>query len=142
MKKIILSFFLALASVTSFAQQRFQFSPDEMATRQANQLKEKCGISDEQYAAALKIYLDNAKEQIAERDSLRKNNERPRFDPEAMKAKQEKVNAAIKAILTEEQYSAYEQLLKERANRFRQGQRGGQGRQGERGNGARRRGNI
>lgn len=139
MKKIILSFFFALACMTSYAQ-RPQFSPEDMATRQATQLKDSCGINGEQYALVYKIYLDNAKQQAAERDSLRKNNERPRFDAESLKARQEKVNALIKTVLTEEQYTKYEKLMKERADRFRQGQRGGQRRQ-EFGGPGRRRGN-
>ena len=55
--------------------------------------------------------------------------ERPQFDREAMQKQQEATNAALKEILSEEQYAAYEKAQQERRQRFGQGggRPGGQG---------------
>jgi len=121
MKKIILTVLVAFATVCASAQQ-FNFNPEDMAKRQAEQLKETCALSQEQYDKVLKLYLDSSKQMQAERDSLQKAGGQPQMNMEAFRARQEKQNAEIKKILTEEQYAKYEEAMKQRRQRF-----GGQG---------------
>ena len=107
MKKIILSMMVALISLTSFAQQgggqRREFKPEDMATRRADQVKEA---------------MDKG--------------ERPQFDRDAMQKQQEATTAALKEILSAEQFEAYEKAQQERRQRFGQGGQGGRGGRGGR----------
>ncbi len=112
------------ATLSISAQQRGQFrefNPEETATRQADQIKKACSINDEQYAAVFKLYKEQAEQNKAERESIMKagNNGggRPQMNMELFRARQDKMNAALKEILTEEQYAAYEKMQKERMNR-------------------------
>lgn len=106
--------------------QRFNFNPEEMAKRQAEQIKEACSLSKEQYDKVLQLFVESGKKMQAERDSLAKAGEQPRMDMEAFRARQEKQNEELKKILTEEQYSKYEEYQKQRRQRFGNGQGGGQ----------------
>ena len=59
MKKFILMVMVAFATVGAYAQ--FNFNPEDMAKRQADNLKETCALSQEQYDKVLSLYLDNGK---------------------------------------------------------------------------------
>ncbi len=129
MKKVLLAI-VAVMMTASVSAQRREFKPEEMATRQATQIKETCSTSDEQYNALYKLFLDNANKMKAQRDSISAagGDLRQGFDRETWRKRQEEQNAAIKAILTEEQFAAYQKANEER--RQRMGQRGnGQRRQ-------------
>jgi len=123
MKKIILAAFVMLASVVAHAQQ-FQFNPEDMATRQATQIKEACNVDEDQYKKLYNLFLDQSKKMIAQMDSLRNagggNGGFPRMDREAMQKRQDETNAKVKAILNEDQYKAYEEMLKKQRERRRQ----------------------
>lgn len=125
MKKIILTLIVALCAVVANAQGFRQMNPEDMAKRQAERIKETCGINDEQYAKIYDLYLAQSKQTQAMMDSLRAqaNNggERPRFDREAMQKRQDEMNAKIKAVLTEEQYAKYEEMQKQMRERRGQG---------------------
>ena len=139
MKKIILSMMVAFISLTSFAQQpgggqRREFKPEDMATRRADQVKEAAKTTDEQYKKVYDLFLKQAQETQAKMKEAQEKGERQQFDREAMQKQQEATNAALKEILTAEQYEAYEKAQQERRQRFGQG--GGRG-QGGRGQGGR-----
>lgn len=127
MKKILFSLIALMMTVSVMAQgQRREFNPVEMAKRQATEIKAACNLSDEQSAAVEKLLVENAKKQQAERDSIRAagGDMRRSFDMEKMKKRVEEQNAAVKSILTDEQYAAYEKFQAERRQRFGMG--GGQ----------------
>ncbi len=116
MKKILLmcTFVLGISAV-SFAQGRMQRSPEE----QAKQLKEEVKLSDEQTTKVTAVFTAQAKT----RDSIRtaSNGDRQAM-MQAMRPMMESTNAKLKAILTPEQYAAYEKAMAERRQRM-----GGQG---------------
>ena len=145
MKKIILTMMVAMISLTSFAQfgggqgQRREFKPEDTATRRADQIKEAAKISDEQYKKVYDLYLKQAQDQQAKMKEAQEKGERPQFDREAMQKQQEATNAALKEILTADQFAAYEKAQQERRQRgggfgqgggFGGGRPGGQGGQG------------
>lgn len=126
MKKIILTLMLAVVSLSSFAQfggGQFSFKPEDMATRRADQLKEQvkevAQLSDEQYKKVYDLYLKQAKDMAA------KMNEGGggfgAFNPEDMQKQQEATNKALKEILSEDQFKAYQKAQEEMMKRFQQG---------------------
>lgn len=129
MKKILFSLLVMFVTIGASAQgQRREFNPEDMAKRQAERVKEACNTTDEQYTAIYNLYLEQAMKQKAERDSIMaagNNNERPRFNREDMEKRRNEMNEKIKAILTADQYKAYEEAQKQM--RERRGQRGGGG---------------
>lgn len=156
MKKTLSILFAILMAVTVNAQQghegqqgqRKQFDPTQMATRRAQQLKDSLGLSDKQYNQILTIYQDEAKEMqqmmeqrksaktdantgASEQTTTKKSDkkaDKSKQGENPMKARQEAQDAKIKAVLTLEQYTKYQQMQK---NRRRGGMRGpGNGRQG------------
>ena len=132
MKKLILTMMVAMISLTSFAQfggggQRREFKPEDQATRRADQIKEAAKISDEQYKKVYDLYLKQAQEQQARMKEAQEKGERPQFNREDMQKQQEATNAALKEILTAEQFAAYEKAQQERRQRMGQGGGGGFG---------------
>ena len=126
MKKLILTMMVAMISLTSFAQfggggQRREFKPEDQATRRADQIKETAKISDEQYKKVYDLYLKQAQEQQARMKEAQEKGERPQFNREEMQKQQEATNAALKEILTAEQFAAYEKAQQERRQRMGQG---------------------
>lgn len=133
MKKLFIMMMVAMVSLTSFAQQqggrqRREFNPEETATRRADQVKEAAKISDEQYKKVYDLFLKQAQESQARMKAAQEKGERPQFDREAMQKERDAQNAALKEILTPEQYEAYEKAQRERMQRgFNRGQGGGRG---------------
>ena len=125
MKKLILMIMVAFATVGAYAQ--FNFNPEDMAKRQAENVKKTCSLTDEQYDKVLKLYLDNSKQMQAERDSIQKAG--GQMNMESFRARQEKTNASLKEILTEEQYAKYEEMQKQMRRRFGGGDGGHRPRQ-------------
>ena len=125
MKKFFFSMMLAAISLTSFAQQgggqRREFKPEDQSTRRANQVKEAAKTTDEQYQKVYDLFLKQAQEQQARMKEAQEKGERPQFNREDMQKQQEATTAALKEILTEEQYAAYEKAQQERRQRMGQG---------------------
>jgi len=127
MKKIILTLMLAVVSLSSFAQfggGQFQMpKPEEMATRRADQVKEQVKdagqLTDEQYKKVYDLYLQQSKDMQA------KMNEGGggfgAFNMEDMQKQQEATNKALKEILSEDQFKAYQKAQEEMMKRFQQG---------------------
>lgn len=115
MKKSILTLFVALSSLTMSAQNqggRFEFNPEQMATRRVEQIKKACNTTEEQEAKLKEYYLKQATEMKARMDSIRAENMRP--NREQMTERQKAERTALSAILTEEQMAAYDKMIKER----------------------------
>lgn len=137
MKKILFAAVALIFSVSMFAQapqrgERREFKPEEMATRMADGMKKELNLNDEQYKSVYNLYLKRGEEMKARRD---KGQQGQQVDREArreeMKKNQEAMNAELKQILTPEQYTKYEEMLKKQQQRRGQGgPRGPQGRQG------------
>lgn len=131
MKKFFLTLMVAAISLASFAQQpggqRREFKPEDMATRRANQVKEAAKTTDEQYQKVYDLFLKQAQESQAKMKEAQEKGERPQFNREDMQKQQEATNAALKEILSAEQYEAYEKAQKERRQRGGQGFGRGQG---------------
>ena len=144
MKKIIFAAVTLLFSVSLFAQgpQRREFKPEDMATRMADGMKKELSLNDKQYKSVYDLYLKRGEEMKARRE---KGQQGQQVDREArreeMKKSQEAMNAELKKILTAEQYTKYEEMLKKQRQRQRQGgprgHQGGPGRPGDQGMGAR-----
>lgn len=130
MKKILFTLILALvtlgANAQGFGGQR-QMNPEDMAKRQAERIKETCGINEDQYKKIYDFYLAQSKQQIAMMDSIRNagggQGGFPRMNREDMEKRQKAQTEAIKAILTEEQFAKYEEMQKQMRERFGQGRR-------------------
>ena len=118
-------------SLTSFAQQaggqRRDFNPESMATRRADQVKEAAKTTDEQYKKVYDLFLKQAQETQTRMKEAQEKGERPQFNREDMQKQQEATAAALKEILSAEQYEAYEKAQNERRQRFGQGGQGGRG---------------
>jgi len=128
MKKTLFAAFLMLSALVANAQgfggPRGNFSPEDMAKRQAEQVKEWVGASDEQYQKIYDLYLAQSKQMVAMMDSLRNaggnNGGFPRFDREAMQKRHTEMNEKIKALLTDDQKTKYDEEQKKAEERRRQ----------------------
>ncbi|MBQ0072990.1 MAG: DUF4890 domain-containing protein [Prevotella sp.] len=138
MKKI-LYFFIALAlCVSAMAQdqqrrqrpqngngprmERRMFNPEELAKRTADSMKERCKLTDEQYAKVVAYFAESNKKMQAERDSIMKKQQQEQqqqrsFNREAMQKRMAEHQAALKEIMTDEQYAEYQKMQQERRNR-------------------------
>lgn len=125
MKKFLFTIVALLLSASTFSQQpqRREFKPEEMATRMANGMKKELNLNDEQYKSIYNLYLKRGEEMKARREKGEQNQQVNReARREEMKKSQEALNAELQRILTTEQYSQYEEMLKKQ-----QQQRRGQG---------------
>lgn len=128
MKKLVLMMMAVVFSLASFAQQggqRREFNPESMATRRADQVKEAAKLNDEQYKKVYDLFLKQAQETQAKMKEAQEKGERPQFNREDMQKQQEATEAALKEILTPEQFEAYQKAQQERRQRFGQGGPGG-----------------
>ena len=132
MKKILFAAVALIFSVSMFAQQpqrgeRREFKPEEMATRMADGMKKELNLNDEQYKSVYNLYLKRGEEMKARRDKgLQGQQVNREARREEMKKSQETMNTELKKILTAEQYTKYEEMLKKQRQR-QGGPRGGQG---------------
>ena len=132
MKKILFAAVALIFSVSMFAQapqrgERREFKPEEMATRMADGMKKGLNLNDEQYKSVYNLYLKRGEEMKARRDKGQQGQQVNReARREEMKKSQEAMNAELKKILTAEQYTKYEEMLKKQRQR-QGGPRGGQG---------------
>lgn len=132
MKKILVILSAMLLTIGAQAQNQMRgraMEPKEQATRQMQRIHEICKTSAEQDSAMYKLFLADANEMKAMRDSLRAagqqgQGQRMNFNRGDWQKRQEKTQAALKAILSAEQFEAYDKSVKEMMQRW--GQRGGQ----------------
>ncbi len=117
MKKTVLFLFVTMFAVSSlFAQQRQRATPEQRAERQTETLVKELGLDDKQKEKVYEISLKFA--QPSKSESTDREKRREEF-----RKKMEERNAAIKALLTEEQQKKFEEHLKNAQNRP-QGRRG------------------
>ncbi|MBO7467371.1 MAG: hypothetical protein J6T94_06815 [Bacteroidaceae bacterium] len=128
MKKILFALVAMMVTLSAFAQgpqrgERREFKPEEMATRQADRIKQACNIDDKQYDKLYNLFLNQSKEMQKQMQA----GEGQRMSREDMQKRFEEREKAIKAILTDEQVKAYDKMQQEqRQRRGNGGQRGGQ----------------
>ena len=104
-------FQVASAQGMGGGQGRGMRSPEE----QAKMLKEQLSLTDEQTAKVTKILADQQKDRQEKMGEFQGDREAMR---EYFTKAIEKSNAAIKALLNEEQLKKYEQIMKERQQRM------------------------
>lgn len=115
MKKIgFLMIALLLGAIVSFGQNWQSATPEEMAKRQTEQIKEKCGIDKAQEQKVYDLNLESSKQMAKLREGMQGGGG-PSDD---MRAKMTKIrddqNKEMKKILTADQYVKYEKYLEER----------------------------
>lgn len=109
MKKLFLTgigFFLAMS--LTFAQ---QITPEETATKVVTELTQKLTLNDEQQASVSTIVLDHTKAVDA---IINDATVTPETKVEAANKLQTEADAKINALLTDEQKTAYQQIIAER----------------------------
>lgn len=119
MKKIgFLLITLILGTVVGRAQNWQNATPEDMAKRQTEQIKEKCGLDKDQEKKVYDLSLKSSKE-------MAKMREQGGGDRDAMREKMAKMredqNKEMKKILSAEQYKKYEKYLEERRAARQQG---------------------
>ncbi len=124
MKKIMVAVMALFMSVAASAQFP-QMNPEDIAKRQADQMMQTCKLDSAQYKKVLELYATSMKKMMAQMDSIRNAGGQMQFNPADMQKRQEEQNKALKAILNEEQFKAYEKAQQERMERMRQGGFGG-----------------
>ena len=121
MKKIILILSLALISIATFAQEaerKSQTSGEEMATLGAKRLAMQLDLTAEQKSKLKELYLkriedrkERREERLEEREEIRKKRNEMRRERIEMS---EEYKEEIKEILTEDQFTKWEQLQEKR----------------------------
>ncbi len=115
MKKIgFLLIALMLGTMVSMAQNWQSATPEEMAKRQTDQIKEKCGLDKAQEKKVYDLSLETSKKMAKMREEMQGGG----GPSDEMRAKMTKMrdeqNAEMKKILSADQYKKYEQYLEER----------------------------
>ena len=114
---------MALVSVCASAQGFGQFNPEDMAKRQATQLKDSCNLDTAQYKKVLELYVEQSKEMQKQMEAAMQNGGgmgMGGFDMEAMQKRQEEFDKKLKAVITEEQFKKYQQMQENRRKRMMQ----------------------
>lgn len=131
MKKIIVLFLMAMTISYCFAQEEGgqrrmrgprEFTPEQMAQRQADRIKEACGINDEQYAKLKEHFMAQSE---AMQKAFKNRSDQQRMSREEMQKLREEGEKEIKQILTEEQYAKYQEMQKKTRRRPFNGPRSG-----------------
>jgi hypothetical protein len=113
MKKIgFLLIALIMGTIVGTAQNWQNATPEEMAKRQTDQIKEKCGLDKAQEKKVYDLQLESSKKMAKMREEMQGG------DRDSMRDKMAKMredqNKEMKKILTAEQYVKYEKYLEER----------------------------
>lgn len=105
-------------SPTTTAPTRPPASPAQQAERQAQQLANALGLSDEQRTKLQPILLAQRQEMIGVREKRSADGRVPGMGKE-LKAAQANYNEQIRAVLTPEQYTRFAQLKADRRDNMR-----------------------
>lgn len=117
---------LAFVSVCASAQGFGQFNPEDMAKRQATQLKDSCQLNEDQYKKVLALYTEQSQEMMKQMQNGGGMG-MGGFDMEAMQKRQEAFNKKLKEVLTEEQYKRYTVMQENQRKRMMQMMQNGGG---------------
>ena len=101
-----------MISLSSIAQQRGgeRPTPEQRAARMTEKLAEELSLTADQQKQILAINLEHAKKRDQDRMEQQKEREARKADMDAQKAEMKKQNESIKAILTEEQRTKWEEI--------------------------------
>ena len=112
---------LLFSTMVSMAQNWQNATPEEMAKRQTDQIKEKCGLDKEQEKKVYDLSLETGKKMAKMREEMQGGG----GPSDEMRAKMTKIrdeqNKEMKKILTADQYVKYEKYLEERRAARQQG---------------------
>lgn len=111
-----------LLTMVSKAQNWQSATPEEMAKRQTEQIKEKCGLDKDQEKKVYDLSLKSSKEMAKLRSEMQGGGGPNDAMREKMTKMREDQNKEMKKILSADQYVKYEKYLEER-----RAQRGGGG---------------
>jgi hypothetical protein len=115
MKRIgFLMIALLLGAVVSFGQNWQSATPEEMAKRQTEQIKEKCGLDKDQEKKVYDLSLKSGKEMAKLRSEMQGGGGPNDAMREKMTKMRDDQNKEMKKILTADQYVKYEKYLEER----------------------------
>lgn len=104
---------MLLGAMVSFSQNWQNSTPEEMAQRQTDQIKEKCGIDKDQEKKVYDLNLKSSKEMAKMREGMQGGGDRDAMREKMTKMREEQ-NKEMKKILTADQYVKYEKYLEER----------------------------
>lgn len=116
------SFAQAPTSISQTAPTAQQKSPDQQADRRAQYLAKELGLTADQQTKLQPILLAQHQNMLSMRDKRQAGGDRQGMGQE-MKATQAKYDEQIKAVLTPEQYTKFDQMKDERRDKMRE-QRG------------------
>ncbi len=112
---------ILLGNMIGMAQNWQNSTPEEMAKRQTDQIKEKCGLDKAQEKKVYDLNLESSKKMAKMREEMQGGGG-PSDD---MRAKMTKIrdeqNKEMKKILSADQYVKYEKYLEERRAARQQG---------------------
>ena len=117
MKRLVVVIFATLFAVSAFAQEKagkkgkHKHTPEQRAEKVANKLKEKLSLTDSQTVAVKTITLEAAQKKMEiKADSTLDKTARK----EKMKAIRTDADAKIKAVLTADQQTKYDEMKKKK----------------------------
>ena len=139
MMALLMAFFMSCNQASKNSQQPSfgpgggmgggNFDPQAMIDRQMDELKEGLQLSDDQEKQVREIITSGFETMRKAREEMQDGGDREAMR-EKMQQMREEQNVKIKAVLSEEQFTKYEQIQEERRQRMRQGGGpGGPGRQ-------------
>lgn len=111
-----------MISLSSIAQQRGggeRPSAEQRATRMTEKMAEELSLTNDQKKQILAINLEHAKKRDQDRVAQEKENEARRAEMDARKAEMKKQDELIKAILTDEQRTKWEEIKLSQKDRGR-----------------------
>jgi len=121
MKKIgFLLIAMLFGTIVGYSQNWQNSTPEEMAKRQTDQIKEKCGLDKDQEKKVYDLNLKSSKEMAKMREQMQGGGDRDAMREKMTKMRDDQ-NKEMKKILTAEQYVKYEKYLEERRAARQQG---------------------
>jgi|GEM_PF-1217175 len=134
--KQVLNLFLFLLLVTfvhtSYAQDKKQSadrSPESMARKNADRMKQELNLTDDQTTKVYEINLRHQKERQAERAKAEKERSEKMADA---KSKMDQRNAELKKVLTDEQYNKMIQHQQEKKDKMKKSMKDKRDKKGQR----------
>ena len=122
MKKLLFTLSMLLMCSLVFSQGFRDMDPEEIATRNTDELKSQLGLTDDQSEIAYKINLKTAKDMQkafsdadGDRGAMR----------ETMQKLRQKTDSSFQIMLTDYQFEQYKKIQEERMERRRQRREGG-----------------
>ncbi|MFD0863619.1 hypothetical protein ACFQ1M_15490 [Sungkyunkwania multivorans] len=110
MKKILAFIaFLALFGISTTTLAQEKKTPRELAKEKTMELKEQVGLEEEQIDGVFNFYLKQVKEEQGIQEMIANNNPKVKKIEESKEERAAKREAALKELLTEEQFKKYKE---------------------------------